>query len=70
MKKAGNEEPKISAGSMLKQKTNEDFNKQNPDPQDPNFKTKATYTCTRHKGVKMDKPGKCPQCGQELAENK
>lgn len=61
---------KDSAGSMLSQKTNEDFNKQKPDTRDPNFKTFTTYTCAMHAGVKMGKPGKCPRCGMELVENK
>src|SRR5262245_19732834 len=26
----------------------------------------ALYTCSMHPDVKMDKPGKCPQCGMEL----
>ncbi len=31
-----NSSPKLSGDSMLKQKTNEDFNKKQPDPKDPN----------------------------------
>src|SRR5689334_7262571 len=30
----------------------------------------ALYTCPMHPDVKMDKPGKCPQCGMELAQSK
>ncbi len=70
MKNIDNEELKISAGSMLNQKTNEDFNKQKPNPQDPDFKTLTTYTCSMHPTVKMGRPGTCPRCGMELIENK
>lgn len=35
-----NSEPKPKAGTMLNQKTNEDFNKKQPDPQDPNEEKK------------------------------
>lgn len=30
----------------------------------------ALYTCPMHPDVKMDKPGKCPQCGMDLALSK
>jgi len=36
MIKDKNRSPKIPAGNMLDQKTNEDFNKKMPDPKDPN----------------------------------
>ena len=26
------------------------------------------YTCTMHPNVKMDKPGKCPECGMDLVK--
>ena len=26
------------------------------------------YTCTMHPDVKLDKPGKCPQCGMDLVK--
>ena len=70
MKKTENEEAKISSGSMLNQKTNEDFNKQKPNSQDPNFEPLTTYTCSIHQTVKMGSPGKCPRCGMEMVENK
>jgi hypothetical protein len=28
----------------------------------------AYYTCTMHPDVKLDKPGKCPQCGMDLVK--
>ena len=28
------------------------------------------YTCSMHPDVKMDKPGKCPQCGMDLILSK
>lgn len=70
MKNTENQDPKISAGSMLSQKTNEDFNKQKPNPEGPNFETLTTYTCSVHPTVKMARTGKCPRCGMELIENK
>ncbi|WP_353480913.1 hypothetical protein [Haliscomenobacter sp.] len=36
MKKNKNNPPKQHSGTMLNQKTNEDHNKQKPDPKDPN----------------------------------
>lgn len=36
MKKNKTKPEKIQHGSMLNQKTNEDFNKKKPDPTDPN----------------------------------
>lgn len=36
MKKTQNDSSNPSAGSMSNQKTNEDFNKKRPDPNDPN----------------------------------
>lgn len=30
----------------------------------------ALYSCSMHPDVKMDKPGKCPQCGMELSLSK
>ena len=30
----------------------------------------ALYTCAMHSDVKMDKPGKCPQCGMDLSLSK
>ena len=36
LKKIKNNPPVLDAGSMLNQKTNEDHNKQKPDPKDPN----------------------------------
>lgn len=30
----------------------------------------ALYTCPMHPDVKMDKPGKCPQCGMDLSLSK
>src|SRR5665647_1632298 len=26
------------------------------------------YTCTMHPNVKLDKPGKCPECGMDLVK--
>lgn len=26
------------------------------------------YTCTMHANVKLDKPGKCPECGMDLVK--
>ena len=26
------------------------------------------YTCTMHPDVRLDKPGKCPQCGMDLVK--
>ncbi len=70
MKKTQSDQSQQSAGSMLSQKTNEDFNKQKPDPNGPDFKIMKTYTCPMHLEVKSDKPGKCPKCGMELIEKK
>ncbi len=36
MKETKKNSPKVPAGSMIDQKTNEDFNKKKPDPSDPN----------------------------------
>ncbi|HTJ48976.1 MAG TPA: heavy metal-binding domain-containing protein [Cyclobacteriaceae bacterium] len=66
-KKIHNEQLKLAGGDMLSQKTNEDFNKQKPDPNSPNFKAAPlTYTCPMHPKVGMNKPGKCPKCGMRL----
>lgn len=70
MKRTENNQSQQSAGSMLSQKTNEDFNKQQPDPNGPNFKVMKTYTCPMHPEVKSDKPAKCPKCGMDLIEKK
>ena len=70
MKNVQNKQFQQSAGSMLNQKTNEDFNKQKPNPNDPSFKVKIIYTCPMHPEVQMDKPGKCPKCGMELIEKR
>jgi hypothetical protein len=29
-------------------------------------KDSVYYTCTMHPNVKLDKPGKCPECGMEV----
>lgn len=31
-------------------------------------KDSVYYTCTMHQYVKLDKPGKCPECGKELVK--
>jgi Cu+-exporting ATPase len=31
-------------------------------------KDSVYYTCTMHPNVKLDKPGKCPECGMELVK--
>ena len=31
-------------------------------------KDSVYYTCTMHPDVKLDKPGKCPQCGMDLVK--
>jgi hypothetical protein len=31
-------------------------------------KDSVYYTCTMHPDVKMEKPGKCPQCGMDLVK--
>ena len=31
-------------------------------------KDSVYYTCTMHPNVKLDKPGKCPQCGMDLVK--
>jgi len=28
----------------------------------------SVYTCTMHPDVKLDKPGKCPECGMDLVK--
>ncbi len=70
MKKRQSDQSQQSAGSMLSQKTKEDFNKQQPDPNGPHFKAMKTYTCPMHPEVQSDKLGKCPKCGMELIEKK
>lgn len=32
-------------------------------------KDTVLYTCTMHPDVKLDKPGKCPQCGMDLVKS-
>ena len=70
MKNIQNDQSQQSAGSMLSQKTNEDFNKQQPDPNGPNFKVMKTFNCPNHPEVQSDKPGKCPKCDVALIEKK
>ena len=70
MKTVSNEQSQQSAGSMLSQKTNEDFNKRKPNPSDLSLDAKIVYTCPMHPEVQMDKPGKCPKCGMQLVEKK
>ena len=41
MEKSKFDQGKQSAGTMLQQKTNEDFNKKKPDPSDPNEKDRT-----------------------------
>jgi hypothetical protein len=66
-KKIQNEQSKPVDSDMLNHKTNEDFNKQKPDPASPNFvATPFMYTCPKHPKVGMNKPGKCPKCGMPL----
>jgi hypothetical protein len=31
-------------------------------------KDSVYYTCTMHQNVKLDKPGKCPECGMQLVK--
>lgn len=31
-------------------------------------KDSVYYTCTMHPNVRLDKPGKCPECGMELVK--
>ena len=31
-------------------------------------KDSVYYTCTMHPDVKLDKPGKCPECGMDLVK--
>jgi hypothetical protein len=31
-------------------------------------KVSVYYTCTLHPDVKLDKPGKCPECGMDLVK--
>jgi membrane protease subunit (stomatin/prohibitin family) len=31
-------------------------------------KDSVYYTCTMHPNVKLDKPGKCPECGMDLVK--
>src|SRR5664279_2701844 len=31
-------------------------------------KDSVYYTCTMHPNVKIDKPGKCPECGMDLVK--
>ena len=31
-------------------------------------KDSVYYTCTMHPDVRLDKPGKCPQCGMDLVK--
>ena len=38
MNKTQNDQRDQNAGSMINQKTNEDYNKEKPNPNDPNFK--------------------------------
>ncbi len=65
-----------NAQSMINQKTNEDFNKEKPDPKSRNFKEAITespaaiknYTCSIHPEIISSQPGKCPNCGMELVE--
>jgi Heavy metal binding domain len=71
-----------NSGSMLNQKTNEDFNKQKPNPNGPasgianqnsegkGKNKKDTYTCPMHPEVRSDKAGKCSKCGMELVKKK
>ena len=70
MKTVSNKQSQQSAGSMLSQKTNEDFNKRKLNPSDLSLDAKIVYTCPMHPEVQMDKPGKCPKCGMQLVEKK
>ena len=70
MKNIQNIQSQQSAGSMLSQKTNEDFNKQKPNSNDPSSKAKIIYTCPMHPEVQTDEPGKCPKCSMQLVEKK
>lgn len=70
MKTVSNKQSQQSAGSMLSQKTNEDFNKRKLNPSDLSLDAKIVYTCPMHPEVQMDKPGKCPKCGMQLLEKK
>jgi hypothetical protein len=38
MKQRKKQTPRVQSGTMTTQKTNEDFNRQKPDPEDPNQK--------------------------------
>ena len=49
----------IGSGSSFGQKAKQDT-----------VKHTALYTCPMHPNVKMDKQGKCPQCGMDLSLSK
>jgi hypothetical protein len=75
-----NVKEKMDDGTLSDQMTYEDFNKEKPLPDDPEFKisdieklneeaTKA-YACFIHNEVQSAKPGKCYECGESLVEKK
>ena len=68
MKNTTNQQAQDSQGSMLSQKTNEDYNKQKPNPDAPALSSVNAYTCSKHPEVKSSKPGKCTKCGTQLIE--
>jgi hypothetical protein len=66
---------KINHGSMTNQKMYEDFNKEQPLPQDvtlkmPESEISKMYTCPVHHEILVAQPGKCPTCGMVLIEKK
>lgn len=68
MKNTTNQQAQDSQGSMLSQKTNEDYNKQKPNSDAPASSAVDAYTCSKHLDVKSNKPGKCTKCGAQLIE--
>jgi hypothetical protein len=58
----------ISGTMVFAQETTKTLNKETLKANTELQKDSVYYTCTMHPDVKMDKPGKCPQCGMDLVK--
>jgi hypothetical protein len=73
-------EEKIEDAELSDAITYEDFNKEKPLPNDPEFNISKkdiltegptkVYTCSIHTKIQSDKPGTCSECGKTLVEKK
>jgi hypothetical protein len=58
----------LSGTMVFAQDTSKVEKKQTVKPMPEMQKDSVYYTCPMHPDVKLDKPGKCPECGMDLVK--